>query len=235
MSGEDLSLELASFIGSTSLEDHYWNSGWQTANVQLVAGLEVSESIIDIGCGVGRLAYGLYNWFGGRYVGVDIVPSLVDYCTRRFPRFEFHLLDVRSPFYNPNGTESPDTMTLPSGKNQFDVAVLFSVYTHLLPDSLVRMTAEVSRILKPGGRCLATFFVLDEMTDQASFSFAHEQGPFCRVEEAETPEHAVGYRKRYLIETFGRANLEPVSFYRGSWTGRGGLGLQDEMLFHKRT
>ena len=56
----ELTLELATSVGSQSLEDHYWCSGWQAANVQLITELKPNDSILDIGCGVGRLAYGLH-------------------------------------------------------------------------------------------------------------------------------------------------------------------------------
>lgn len=221
------------FIGSASFEDHYWTSGWQTANVQLIAGLKNSDSLIDIGCGAGRLAFGLYSWFGGRYVGVDIVPALIDYCKKQFPRFEFYQVDVQSRFYNPEGALTEEQMVLPVDSHSFDVAVLASVYTHMLPSRLVRMTAEVSRVLKPNGRCFATFFILDNQAEKSRFTFANEVSPDCRVEQRDYPEAVVGYRQSYVTETFARYGLVMEQFYRGNWTGLEGLGMQDQLLFRK--
>lgn len=170
---QPLTYELASSVGSSSLEDHYWCSGWQTANVQLLVDLQPEDSILDIGCGVGRLAYGFHGWYGGRYVGVDVMPEAIDYCKKTFPRFEFYHLDVKSPYYNPKGALEPAEMILPVENQTFDVAVLYSVYTHLLPPTFLRMTSEISRTLKPGGRCLASFLILDGQTERAIFSFSH--------------------------------------------------------------
>jgi SAM-dependent methyltransferase len=228
-----LTLELAQAIGSRSFEDHYWSSGWQTANVQLVTELKANDSILDIGCGVGRLAFGLHGWYAGRYVGTDIVSRFIEFCKQSFPRFEFYQMDIKSPYYNPQGSMEPEQMVLPVQSQDFDVAVLYSVYTHLLPQALIRMTSEVSRVLKPGGRCLATFLLLDDQTDQAIFSFRHAWSEDCRVESQDSPEAAVGYRKDFITSTFANHGLHLKTYYPGSWTGRPGLTLQDQLLFTK--
>jgi SAM-dependent methyltransferase len=228
-----LTPELAAITGDTSLESYFWNSGWFTANVQLVADLKSEDAVIDIGCGSGRLAYGLYDWFGGRYVGVDIIPALIDYCQRRFPRYEFLLLNPRSELYNPEGSPDPAAARIPLPDGSFDLAVLLSVYTHLLPGRFELVTSEVSRLLKPDGRCLATFFILDEMGARAALAFRHEWASGCRTEKRESPEDAVAYRRAFIEDTFSAAGLTVARSYRGSWTGRGGLGFQDEILFRK--
>jgi SAM-dependent methyltransferase len=225
-------IELATLGGDTSMESYYWNSGWFTANVQMTGELRPGDSIIDIGCGCGRLAYGLHGWFGGRYVGVDIVPSLIEFCQKRFPRFEFHHLNVKSEYYNPQGSADPEAGRIPMPDRSFDLAVLFSVYTHLLPDTFRRVTADVARLLKPGGRCLATFFLLDEKSDRAAFSFAHER-PECRIEKPESPEHAVAYTRRFVEDSFRAAGFRVKNAHRGSWTGQPGLSFQDQLLFVK--
>lgn len=225
-------IELATLGGDLTMESYYWNSGWMTADVQLAAGLQPGDSIIDIGSGCGRLAYGLHEWFGGRYVGVDIVPSLIQFCQKRFPRFEFQHLNVRSEYYNPQGSIDPEAARIPQPDQSFDLAVLFSVYTHLLPDTFRRMTADVARLVRPGGRCLASFFLLDDQSDRATFSFAHER-PECRVEHADAPEHAVAYTRRFVEDSFRAAGFRVKDARRGSWTGQPGLSFQDQLVFVK--
>jgi SAM-dependent methyltransferase len=225
-------IELATLGGDLSMDSYYWNSGWYTCNVQMAGELQPGDSIIDIGSGAGRLAYGLHEWFGGRYVGVDVMPALVEFCKKRFPRFEFHHLDVYSPFYNPHGSKDPDAGRVPLPDQTFDLAVLLSVYTHLLPDTFRRVTADVARLLKPGGRCLATFFLLDDKTERSHFQFAHER-PECRIENADAPEHAVAYTRRFVDDAFQAAGFKVKSARRGSWTGAPGLSFQDQLLFVK--
>src|SRR5882724_7866795 len=45
-------------------------------------GLESGQLVIDVGCGSGRLAYQLSPMRDLRYVGVDLVRSLLDYAQR---------------------------------------------------------------------------------------------------------------------------------------------------------
>ena len=40
--------------------------------------------------------------------------------------------------------------------------ILTSVLTHLLEDEAEHYLAETARVLEPGGRALATFFLLDD-------------------------------------------------------------------------
>src|ERR1041385_3349065 len=76
--------------------------------VQL-ARLRPDENILDVGCGIGRLAVPLTRYLSrsGRYCGFDIVPDGIAWCreqiTPHFPHFEFLLADVRNPYYHPTG------------------------------------------------------------------------------------------------------------------------------------
>ena len=64
------------------------------------------RSIIDIGCGCGRIATALTQVLPAeaQYIGVDIVPALINFAreriTPRFPHFRFVLLDESNAFYD---------------------------------------------------------------------------------------------------------------------------------------
>src|SRR5262245_56241811 len=70
-----------------------------------------TDRVLDIGCGVGRLAAPLTEYLGkeGGYEGFDIDPELVAWCerniTRRHPRFRFRHVSVRNDLYNPDGSQ----------------------------------------------------------------------------------------------------------------------------------
>ena len=42
--------------------------------------------------------------------------------------------------------------TFPYEDGEFDVVVLTSVFTHMLPDDVAHYLDEIARVLKPGGR-----------------------------------------------------------------------------------
>src|SRR5690242_14668495 len=60
-----------------------------------LADLQPHERMLDIGCGIGRMAVPLTQYLceDGRYIGVDIVPDGINWCRRAispaYPNFEF--------------------------------------------------------------------------------------------------------------------------------------------------
>lgn len=70
--------------------------------------LKPSETILDVGCGVGRIAIPLTSYLKtGRYEGFDIIPNSIDWCCQhispQYPHFQFKLLDIYNPTYHPKG------------------------------------------------------------------------------------------------------------------------------------
>lgn len=73
------------------------------------AGLEPGHRVLDIGCGIGRLALPLTQYLdeAGSYDGVDPVEAGIAWCrntvTPVYPRARFHHIDMEHPLYNPGG------------------------------------------------------------------------------------------------------------------------------------
>jgi hypothetical protein len=100
--------------------------------------------------------------------------------------------------------------------------------------------SEIARVLKPGGRCLITYFLLNEestpMNDagRGILNFA-ERGELYRTINKSRPEDAVAYDEKYirsLYEKYGLVISEPI--YYGSWCGRENfMSLQDMVLAYQ--
>jgi SAM-dependent methyltransferase len=107
------------------------------------SGFSPSDSLLDVGCGSGRLASRLRSWgYGGRYLGVDVVPALVKYARRTLPGYRFEVID---------GLE------LPPSAEAFDFACFFSVLTHLpFEASFILLRSAVGEV-RTGGRIIASF------------------------------------------------------------------------------
>jgi ubiquinone/menaquinone biosynthesis C-methylase UbiE len=99
---------------------------------------------------------------------------------------------------------------------------------------------EITRVLKPGGRCLITYFLLNEASlklieERASTINFKGELDGCRVDKMEVPEAAIAYEEnkiRELYEKYKMSILQPVRY--GTWWGRrDGLSLQDIVVATK--
>jgi SAM-dependent methyltransferase len=216
-------------------------------------GLTPDSHVLDIGCGLGRLAVPLMDYLNaeGAYVGMDIVPSGIEWCNARiassYANFTFTLADIANREYNPTGKYQAATYTFPYDDESFDLVVLVSVFTHMLTAEMEHYVDEITRVLKPGGRCFATYFLVnDESTalmesGKSSVRFKHRVEPYWLVNRR-VPELGVGYDEPYIRSVYARpaAFAEHVIHY-GGWCGRrpfwsaeSGLGDQDVVVATKR-
>ena len=194
-----------------------------------VGGLQPEHRVLDIGCGVGRMAVPLTRHLspGGSYEGFDVAPREIEWCrhaiTPRHPNFAFRVLDVRNERYNPDG-EPAANVRWPYADNSFDFAIATSVFTHLRPDDAAAYVAEAGRVLKPGGTLFATWFLLDDVTRSliergaSHFSFEHADGP-AAAEDADGFEAAVAYDLDWVRERQRASGLEPEEPRHGYWSG----------------
>ncbi len=102
-----------------------------------LAGLRPSERVLDIGCGIGRMARPLARYLdaSGSYDGFDINRAAIEWCRRHYrthPNFRFEVADLRNQRYHPEGRHRADEYRFPYPDASFDVAVATSVFTHLL-------------------------------------------------------------------------------------------------------
>jgi ubiquinone/menaquinone biosynthesis C-methylase UbiE len=208
-----------------------------------LAGLKPDEQVLDIGCGSGRMALPLMDYLGreGGYTGADIVQPAIAWCQEHIsaarPNFRFLHLDLYNPRYNPAGQARASDYKFPFGDQQFDFIFLTSVFTHMLADEVVNYLGEISRLLRPQGRSMMTFFLLNEQQqtlagqkrNQIEFKYGSEG---CRWFNQDIPEIAVAYEESYvrrLLAGQGLALAGPV--YYGYWSGRpDGLSFQDILL-----
>jgi SAM-dependent methyltransferase len=108
---------------------------------QVGGGLEAPSSIVDIGCGCGRLSRWVLN-YNNNVFGVDINPKLVRWSSKNL-RGKWALCELKKP--------------MPYPDCKFDLAYACSVITHLREETAREWLADVSRILQFGGRFLLTF------------------------------------------------------------------------------
>lgn len=235
------------FVGGDSSNFKQMGEKWTRTLVE-VGGLRPHDRVLEAGSGVGRMAVPLTRYLSppGSYDGFEIVREGVEWCRQkvapRFPHFRFEHADIYNKHYNPGGRIAAAEYEFPYPDASFDFVFLTSVFTHMLPADVEHYLRETRRVLAPGGRCLITYFILNEESLRLMEAggaaperiFRHDLGG-CRVVKPEAPEAAVAYDEKDVRKMYGEVGLsivEPVLY--GGWSGKkNALHGQDIVLARK--
>ena len=193
--------------------------------------LRPDERVLDVGCGVGRIAYALAYYLngGGRYEGFDVLSPLIQWAqaniTTRRPNFRFQHVDLRNAMYNPAGMLRADKFRFPYPDSAFDFVTLISVFTHIPGREVRHYLSEAARVLAPGGRLAVTAFVLDDQVrsliqeGRSTLQIVHRHDDGF-IADMNVPEAAVGYADSVLRGWIEASGLRLVTLIPGSWSGR---------------
>jgi ubiquinone/menaquinone biosynthesis C-methylase UbiE len=113
------------------------------SDVMTYAGLKSGMSLLDLGCGSGRLAVALSGILDINFLGIDVVQQLLDYAASKSPKHYRYKLN--------------QTLTLPAEDESFDFFSAFSVFTHLLHSESYLYLEDAWRALRPGGTVVFSF------------------------------------------------------------------------------
>lgn len=208
-----------------------------------LAGMGARSTVLDVGCGYGRVAHALRRArrFRGRYIGMDILPNHIAWCSDNLGnrRFRFHHLDVRNDRYNATGRLAATEIELPVRDASVDVALATSLFTHMWPEDVAHYLGEIAAALRPGGRAYLTFFLLDETWrqlhdsgPQGSVAMHHRHDADVRYMSEDDPLHAIGYSPAWVARQANRVGLTQTMVQLGAWCGRrDGRGFQDALVF----
>lgn len=108
--------------------------------------LDGTQRLLEVGCGIGRLARHLAPWVE-EYHGADISPAM---CLRAAHR----LWGVRNAFFH----ELPEPGLGVFPGQSFDAVMFQHVLIHLDPPDAEHYLAEAYRVLRPGGKLYAQFY-----------------------------------------------------------------------------
>ena len=208
-----------------------------------LGGLKPTDRVLDIGCGIGRMAVPLTQYLDGQagcYEGVDPVREGIEWCvqniTPAYPHFRFCQIDLAHELYNPGGSLAGHEVVLPFSDANFDFVAMVSVATHLPVSEIAAYAREVMRLMAPGGRLFMTaFLVLDGDVDRANarprFTAGKEEGTW--YGDPDAPLAAIGF-DRHLVEQAVREaglNIERVSL--GHWRNIDSTHYQDVVIATK--
>jgi len=234
------------WIGPGDSIHHYYRWVWEYLSyLTLIADLHREQSVLELGCGHGRTARGLLSYMRspGSYTGLDVDRRrIADAQARihsRAGNFQFVWADVHNNHYNPRGKVTGAEYRFPFPDASFDVIYAASLFTHLLPDETRNYFAEARRVLKPSGRCLFSFFLLDHyrgpgttMSPNYEFNFPFGE-PGVAVRDPNHPDAIIAYSVDALESYAEPAGLKVKRIFPGCWTESPGWAVneQDMILF----
>ena len=200
-------------------------------------------NIVDVGCGIGRLAFQLIEFLStrGRYAGIDVCLDSIVWCRRnisvRHPNFSFYHLDAFSEVYNPFGRFSTTELQLPVPDHSVDRVFAGSLFTHLMEDEVIQYMREFRRILRADGFVYTSFFLYSRAALESakvnrktswvpSFAIDHGAGVY-----GNDPQHlrgAVAFTDEAMQRMISKAGLcLDRPYLRGWWSGLYGDDADD--------
>lgn len=213
------------------------------------------NAILDVGCGTGLLSIASSPFVqdGGKYVGIDVMKKDVEFCKSHYPpaHHEFIHFDINNPFYAPS--QASEKIPWPLENDRFDLVSALSVWTHLNEEDSLFYLQEVHRVLKPEGKAIITFFILDEIYQQSLEKRMNETGRFHGTEQTrwifdkpaydskewfcpewvKIPENAIGITDHGFKEMTSKSGLTVKEHYQGNWKEISGLYFQDVIVLEK--
>ncbi len=208
--------------------------------------LKPEHHILDIGCGIGRLARPLTEFLSvdGSYQGFDVVPDGIKWCEKqykKYPNFTFTHIPLTNDLYNLNSKHKATEFVFPYNDKCFDLVILTSVFTHMQPEEVKNYMQEISRVLKPDGHCFATFFVIDQDSesylDKASEPFFPYRFGDYFLHDKRVKNANIAYRISFIEKIAEIAGLSIKQFNQGWWAGRDAdacMNFQDVIILRKR-
>lgn len=209
-------------------------------------GLLPHHKVLEVGCGCGRMALGMACYLSeeGSYDGFDIIKKLIDWDIENIGRakssFNFNWLDLYNKEYNPQGSMQSSELVFPYPDGGFDYVFLTSVFTHMYFKDIKRYLRGISRVLKPGGRCLFTCYLLSKEVRSnieggiSAFNLVHpvEDGFTCNPD---VPEDQIGFDEDAFKVAILENDFDISGLYHGSWSGRRSSGnFQDMVVIERR-
>jgi len=144
--------------------------GWVNEHLPLSG-----SRILDFGCGV-KVAQALYQMDNPQetYFGLDVYKRMIKHmksATRWDKKYKFKTVPFQNDMYNPNGKVMTPALSMPVGKMQFDIQLMFSVITHMKPADSAATFAMLRKCIAPGGKM---FFWAFADPEQSQDFFDHD-------------------------------------------------------------
>jgi SAM-dependent methyltransferase len=171
---------------------------------------EAYDSVLDFGCGCGRVARQFIQQRPRPrvYLGIDAHRGMVQWCQRHLaphaPGFRFQHHDVLNRAFNPQGARA--TLELPAASRSISLVHAWSVFTHLVEADARYYLSEVERVLRADGYFHSTWFLFDKV----GFPMMQEFQNALFINDAD-PTNAVIFDRGWLLAMMASLGLKLVA------------------------
>lgn len=207
-----------------------------------IAKISPDSFMLDIGSGIGRKTIPLLSFLSpaAMYVGMDINTTGIDWCLRNITsknsRFMFFPVNIYNKFYSPNGSIVPGKLVLPFADNSFDAVALWSVFTHMYPDDIAHYFSEISRVLKPGGQLLSSYYLMNaeaiaRVKDGTTLQNIAHAGDRYWTNNPNIPEDLIAVSDDWLRLEMEKTGMAVDSILYGAWSGHAADDAMEQMNF----
>lgn len=215
------------YTGSPANSDRYIKQSiHQLELLKSEINLTPSDSVLDIGCGIGRTAISLTEYLNtnAKYEGFDVVKKGVDWCNskinKEYPNFNFTYIPLFNDLYN-NSNLKAENFEFPYKKESFDKIFSFSVFTHMQINEIQNYFKQIHKVLKSDGVAFSTFFLYDDANDayisnREGFNFPIQEDGF-KLMNSKVKSGNIAIHKDKINEMLNNENLTLVKIIDGFW------------------
>ena len=200
-------------------------------------GLKPDDRVLDVGCGIGRVAIPLTAVLSprGAYEGFDVNRAWIRWCSRnitpRHPRFRFTAVSVANTHYGRGGVDAA-AFRFPYDDASFDFVFAMSLFTHMNRAGVERYLAEAHRVLRPGGTLVASFFFAGPDVRDAALDFRVDRGDH-RLLSEDDPDWAIAFDPSLVDDFFPRDRWRDRLLEPGHWRNVASDEFQDVVVVQK--
>lgn len=213
---------------------HYRNTMADHFTALVLRGaIEPDHTVLDLGCGCGRLALPFAHYLdGGTYIGIDVSSEALSWCRKNLDARGGTMRFIQRETVNKYSFESRNPVSRNSyhlaelQHEQVDFAFAISLFTKLQQRDCLSYLSELARVIRRNGCAYLTTFIIDDFF----FDFVRRSGRHRAVTQEESGcyyafeglDFFAGYTRRTWTRMIEDSGLRIVGYDPGRWAEKPG-------------
>ena len=203
------------------------------------------SSILDIGCGYGRLAHAFIRNknFHGEYIGIDILPNHIEWCKSNLFDYcgkliNFYCIDMINDIYNPSGSLNVKNINLDI--SPMDLVDIINVFNHMYYEDIRSYLYKIYNLMDKNVKVYISLFILNdeqrklEGENRSSLPMKYGCERFYKYYCKCKPLYAIAYEERALFNLFNEISYKVENIVYGSWCGRQNKDLYEDIIILRK-